>query len=79
MEVKEILDAILEDKLVSVRKLAQLLGMSDLIFNSFTKLLISCFRDAICLSLCLISDKSFLPKRSVKIVKQYVCKNVLRY
>ena len=59
MEVREILDAILEYKLVSVRNLAHLLGASDLIFNSFNKLLISCFRDAICLSLCLISDKSF--------------------
>ena len=59
MEVKEILDAILEDKLVSVRNIAHLLGASGLIFNSFNKLLISCFRDAICLSLCLISDKSF--------------------
>ena len=59
MEVKEILDAILEDKLVSVCNLAHLLGTFDLIFNSFIKLLISCFRDAICLSLCLISDKSF--------------------
>ena len=44
---------------MSVRNLAHLLGTSDLIFNSFNKLLISCFRDAICLSLCLISDKSF--------------------
>ena len=59
MGAKKILEAILEDKLVSVRKLAQLLGTSDLIFNSFNKLLISCFRVAICLSLCLISDKSF--------------------
>lgn len=58
MEAKKILEAILEYKLVSVRKLAQLLGTSDLIFNSFNKLLISCFRDAICLSLCLISDNN---------------------
>ena len=34
MEAKKILEAILEYKLVSVRKLAQLLGTSDLIFNS---------------------------------------------
>lgn len=33
MEAKKILEAILEDKLISVRKLAQLLGTSDLIFN----------------------------------------------
>ena len=59
MEAKKILEAILEDKLVSVCNLAHLLGTSDLIFNSFDKLLISCFRDAICLSLYLISDKSF--------------------
>ena len=35
MEAKKILEAILEDKLVSVCNLAHLLGTSDLIFNSF--------------------------------------------
>ena len=35
MEAKKILEAILEDKLVSVCNLAHLLVTSDLIFNSF--------------------------------------------
>ena len=35
MEAKKILEAILEDKLVSVCNLAHLLGTFDLIFNSF--------------------------------------------